>query len=230
MTGVSQPRDLVLGEFAPFTRLEAGEREPRVAAPVQPDDRVPDGLAHPLDLVLAALVEGQLEAARREAADLCRRRAAVLELDALGEPPQSLVVQFARDVRLVDLLDLVARMREPVRQRPVVREQERARGVGVEAADRDDPRLVPDEVDDRRTALRIACGGDDAGRLVEKDVREPLRLDSLPVQFDDVARGDEGVQLTVLPVDANAAGLDEVVGASPRSDASAREIGVQPQA
>jgi hypothetical protein len=53
---------------------------------VQPDDRVADGLAHSLDLVLAALVDAQLEPARAETPNVGRRGAAVLEVDALGEP------------------------------------------------------------------------------------------------------------------------------------------------
>ena len=69
--------------------------------------------------------------------------------------PASLGV--ALDLGLVDLLDAVARVREPVRELAVVREQERAGRVGVEPADRDDARLVRDEVDDGAAALRVAA-------------------------------------------------------------------------
>ena len=51
---------------------------------------------------------------------------------------QRRLVRLALHVHLVDLLDAVARMREPVRERAVVREQQRAGRVGVEPADRDD--------------------------------------------------------------------------------------------
>ena len=51
-----------------------------------------------------------------------------------------LVARVGLDLDLVDLLDAVARVREAVRQRTVVRQQERARRVGVEATDRDDAR------------------------------------------------------------------------------------------
>jgi hypothetical protein len=46
-------------------------------------------------------------------------------------------------------------VREPVRERAVVRQQERAGRVGVEPSDGDDPRLVPDEVDDGLPSPRI---------------------------------------------------------------------------
>src|SRR5207249_823147 len=74
---------------------------------------------------------------------------------------------------LVDLLHAVARVREPVRERPVVREQERAGRVGVESADGDDARLGRHELDDGGTALWVARGRDDARGLVQEDVREP---------------------------------------------------------
>ena len=51
------------------------------------------------------------------------------------------------------LLDAVARMGEPVRERTVVRQQEHAGRVGVEASHRHDSRLVPDKVDDGRAAV-----------------------------------------------------------------------------
>ena len=47
-------------------------------------DGMVDSLEHPLDLVLAALVERELERRRAEAAHPGRRRPAVLELDAEG--------------------------------------------------------------------------------------------------------------------------------------------------
>ena len=96
----------------------------------------------------------------------------------------------------------------------VVREQERARRVGVEAADRDDARLGRDELDDRRPALRVAGGRDDAGGLVEEQVREPLPRDLAAVHLDAVGGGDERCSAARLAVDPDPAGLDQVVGAA----------------
>ena len=97
-----------------------------------------DRREHALDLVLAAFVHRQLDAVRAEAARAGGRGRAVVELDAVAEPLERLVGRLALDLGLVDLLDLVARMGEPVRELAVVREQERAGGIGVEPADRDD--------------------------------------------------------------------------------------------
>ena len=53
--------DLCVGEVAPLSRSEVVHREAGVLATVQPPNRVADRLAHPLHLMLAALVEGELE-------------------------------------------------------------------------------------------------------------------------------------------------------------------------
>ncbi len=67
--------------------VETVERERRVARTVQAHDGVADRLAHPLHLVLAALVQRQLDPGRAQAANFGRRRAAILQLDALGQLP-----------------------------------------------------------------------------------------------------------------------------------------------
>jgi len=75
---------------------------------------------------------------------------------------------------LVDAREGVAGMEEPVREGPVVREQERTLYVPVEAAHRIQADLPRHEVRDDRPALRVAEGRDVAPRLVEEHV--PLRF------------------------------------------------------
>ena len=118
---------------------ELVDAQPGVDAAVQAADAEADRVAHPPHLAVAALVEDELEACRAEPADTRGSGDAVLELDALGQPPQRLVGRLLPGLDLVHLLDAVARMREPVRERPVVRQQQRARRVDVEPADGDDP-------------------------------------------------------------------------------------------
>ena len=181
---------------------------------MQAAHRVADRLAHPLHLVLAALVDRQLEAPRRRGGGPGRGGEAVVELDAFREPAQRLAVWVALDLGLVDLVHLVARVREPVGELTVVREQQRAGRVRVETADRDDAGLGRDEPDDRRPALRVAGGRHGARRLVQEAGRRaaasrPAGRRARPCR----AAPDERVQLARLPVHAHAAGLDQLVGA-----------------
>src|SRR6266540_2286079 len=66
-------------------------------------------------------------------------------------------------------------MRKPVRERPVVRQQQRAGRVSVEAPDRHDPFGHVHELHDRGTSLRIARGRDCSGRLVQQDIPQLLQ-------------------------------------------------------
>src|SRR5829696_3649335 len=162
----SELLDLAVCELAPLAGLKSLDAEACVDAPVQPADAVTDGLAHPAHLTVAPFVEDELEPGGAEPTHACRRGHAVLELDALRERPQRLVVRLLPGLDLVDLLDPVTRVCEPVCERAVVRQQQRAGRVDVEAAYRHDTELVVDEADHRGAPLRVARGRDDAGRLV----------------------------------------------------------------
>jgi uncharacterized protein with GYD domain len=172
-------------------------------------------------------VQCELNGRRREPASVRRGGQAVVELHALAQRLERFVRWLAFDLGLVDLRNAVARVCQPVRKRSVVGQKQRARRVGVQPSDRDDPRRVIDKLDDRRAALRVAGGRDDSCRLVQQDVGERLELDSLPVELDPVASADEGVELPGLAVDRHAIGLDQLVGATTRGDTGASEVGIE---
>ncbi len=133
---------------------------------MQAQNRVADGVEHAAHLPVSAFVDRQLDRAGREPDDARGRGRAVVELDPGGEPGERGVGRLALDDGDVDLLDLVARVGQPVRERAVVRQEQRAGRVGVEPADGDDAARVVDELDYGRAAAGIAGGGDDARRLV----------------------------------------------------------------
>jgi uncharacterized RDD family membrane protein YckC len=87
---------------------------------------------------------------------------------------------------------------------------------------------VVDEIDDGRTAVRVACGRDDARRLVQEHVGEPLRRKRKAVELDDVPGLDERVQLPRLAVHGHAACLDQLVGAATGGGSGPGEVCVEP--
>jgi hypothetical protein len=111
-----------------------------------------DCFEHPLHLVVAALVDRQLDAVAAEEPGFRRRGDAVVELDAGAQQLHYVLGGLAFNLGDVRLLDAVLRVRERPRERAVVREQECTRRVDVEAGDRDDTGRGHD-VDDR-----TACG------------------------------------------------------------------------
>ena len=118
-------------------------------------------------------------------------------------------------------------MRETVCEVTVVRQEERAGRVRIEASHRNDARRMRDDVDHGATALRVSCSRDDAGGLVEQDVRNALLGEQPAVEANVVVRADESVQLPWLSVDGDPPGLDQVVGLPPRGDSGARDERVQ---
>src|SRR2546428_3268880 len=186
-----------------------------------------DRRTHPLDLVLAPLVQRELDFPACYHANTGGRGRAVVELDSVAQPLERFLGGLTLDLGDVHLLDAVTRVREPVRERAVVRQQQRAGRVRVEPADGDDAAFVANELDDGRPPLPVAGGRDDARRLVEQYVGEPPLGDRRTVELNRVAGRDERVQLARLAVDAHAAGLDQLVRAAPRGDPGAREVGVQ---
>ena len=98
---------------------------------------------HALHLMLAAFVDHELDLSTSGTAGPGGSRAPVVELDPVFEPLDRGGEGIAFDRSDVDLVDLVTGMREPVGELAVVREQERAGRVGVEAPDGDDPAGCP---------------------------------------------------------------------------------------
>ena len=167
---------LVWSESPPLAGAKTRHRHARVGRPEQPHHRVPDGRAQALDEVLAALGDDQLEpgvalglleapAPRRRGP--CRPPAARPSTSFSSEASSG----YALHLGQVDPRHLVAGVHQLVGELAVVGEQQRALGVVVEPADREDPRA--------RCLMKSAtvarpCGsverGDDAGRLVEQEV------------------------------------------------------------
>src|SRR3954451_13640137 len=129
--GFKQPLDLGRRQAAVLAGLQAAEAQRAEGDPLERADRVPDGLAHALDLALAALVDGQLDAVGPEAAGARRRREPVLELHALAQRAQRrLADRRVTHPRAVGPRDLEGRVREPVREVAVVGDQDEAGAVG----------------------------------------------------------------------------------------------------
>jgi hypothetical protein len=129
---------------------------------------VADLLAHPPDLALSALVDRQLERVRGQTPDPRGRRWTVVELNAGPQRAQRpLPYGWPRDHRAVGLVDLEARVREPVGELAIVGQEDQTGGVGVQPANREQAKLPTDQADDGRAPLRVTRCRYDARRLVD---------------------------------------------------------------
>lgn len=195
-------------------------------------DRETDRSAHSLHLVRAAFMKCQLDPTDPRAASndpsLGGCRSAILELDTGSKRRERIGGRRADDVDVVHLGNPEARMRQSVGERAVIRQQERARRVGVEPTYRHHTRRVRDEIDDSRAPLRIVRSRDDPGRLVQEHVVKGLALHALPVYLDDIVEIDDRVELACLTVHGYPPFTNQLVGTPPRRDSCAREKHIQP--
>jgi hypothetical protein len=136
------PQSLHLGVLEPpaAPALEPAQAERPERHALQLHDPVPDRLAHAPHLTLAPLAQGDLDHAGSDLTYPRRRGWAVVEHHPLAQRLERLGRQPPGPHRgAVDLLDAVARMGQQVGQLAVVRQQDQARGIRVEAANRIEP-------------------------------------------------------------------------------------------
>jgi hypothetical protein len=149
------------------------------AHPLEPDDRVPDGVAHVAHLPGLALVNRNrhqgLVSPRPEPAlqqaHHRRRGAFALDAHAAAHPVQAVLGRLAAHARVVLPLDLVFRMEQLLGERAVIGQEQQSFGVVVEAAHRVDVLAdVGQQVEHGRPPLGVLARRHVAPRLVEQDV------------------------------------------------------------
>ena len=188
---------------------------------------VADGLAHPPDLAVAALVDRDPQHARARLRHLRRRRsgrrrarrrrAGAASAPGLTGPP-STVARYSLSTPWRGVGDAVGQL-------AVVGQQQQALGVGVEPADREHPRLGRHELDDGRPAVGVLGRRDDAGAACSAGSgRGPgFDADRRAVDLDEVGVGvDPPAEHGDLAVDRHPAGGDQVLADPPAAPAAAR--------
>ena len=192
-------------------------------------DRVPDRLEQPLHLVLLALVQGHLHPGvvlRLDDPRAVDGHEVAFHPDAALEPLEGLGVRHPVHLGVVDARHLVARVRDALREGPVVGQEDEALGGHVEPSHREEPGHLRHEGHDRGPALGVLARGDDAAGLVEDQVDERLGgLDPDPVHPHVVALE---VRLRAqlahdLAVDHDPALEHQLLGPAPRGEARPRQ-------
>jgi len=178
------------------------------------------------DLAVAAFAQGDFEdrpgRPALEHPDVRRPRPPLRQVHPAKEPHNVLPRHPPRHGRQVRLRNLISGVREPVRERPVVRHHQEAPGIRVEPPHREEPRRrLPHKVHHPRASGRIGVRADDARGLVEDPVFEPLRRQPPAVEANVLGR-----RVGLRPrlghhpaVHADAAFGDERFARPPRGDA-----------
>jgi len=106
-----------------------------------------------------------------------------------------------------------------LRKIAVIRQKKKAFGLGVEPADVEEPgQMRRKKVEDRITRVRIASGGNKAGRLMEHQVEPALGVNEFAVDFDVITLSWLNAEIGAdLAVDCNATGRDQFIAVPPRA-------------
>ena len=106
-------------------------------------------------------------------------------------------------------------MGQPVDELAMIGEQDQSECVRVKSADRYDASMGPDQIEHRRAAPRVGRGGDDPGRLVQREVdMARIDVDPFSVHLDPRAcRVDpHALNADDAPVDRDPALFDQLLG------------------
>ena len=189
-------------------------------------DPVADRLDHPPDLAVAAFAQDDLDLASPSRRHLGRRRRPVLELDPAPQPLEVAVAERRPQPRPVGLGDPVAGVGEPVGELAVVGQQQQPGRVGVEAADRVEPRFG---VDQRRPPpaappARFAVETTPAGLFTAQTscASTPTGLPS--TRTSSSSPTSRAGSVTTFAADRDPPVGDDLLGLPPRGDAAVGEV------
>lgn len=190
---------------------------------------------HPPDLAIAPLAQHDAQqrrvAARSQPLDRRDPNPAVGKPDPLPKPVHRLPRHLPGRQYLVRLRNAVPGMRQPLRQRPVVRQQHQPRALLVQPAHGVQSVLRPrNQVHDGPAPVRIVRRAQTARGLVHEPVHELFRLDPLPVEADLLSlRIDPRPELRRrLAVDRDPPGENEFLASPPRTDPRGRKHLLKP--
>lgn len=126
-----------------------------------------NSVTHSTYLAISPLMDREANDSGGKQRSLRRRREAILEFDPLSKSPKFGPGRRSVEMRDVLLLDSVGRMRQPMGERPVVRQQEESLGVHVESANREHTWFQRNKTDHGGPTLRIIGSRHNTSRLVE---------------------------------------------------------------
>jgi hypothetical protein len=203
--------------------------------PAQPHHRVPNRLTHVPHLARAPFVHHDRDhrlilpraKLRLDQSHSGRRGPAAFDRHTPAQPIELLLVWHAADACVVFSFHLVTRVEHALGQRAVVGQQHQALGVVVEPPNRVHVLThVRQQIEDRRSALRVLSRRHISTRLVEQDVPvmggdpDPLVIDA------DVVVARVGLRAEFqnrLAVDADAALCDQDLGGATRRHTGGRQ-------
>ena len=155
-------------------------------------DLTTDGSKHTAHLPIAPLMDDRFNHGapllRAQNAQTRGSRPAVRKEDPTTQLHQSLRSDFANDLRMIDLRDLIARMKQPLCQRAIIRDEEQPLRIGIEPTHGIEPRReIGQEIEHGLAPPIIPRRREIATRLVEENIKSLfLWLNAVAIDGNDM--------------------------------------------
>ena len=189
---------------------------------------VTEGLEHPPNLAIDALAQDHAQMCSADGAQSCNGRAFSVERDAFEQLDlEGRIPRFVEN-DIVFFFNLVARMSQLLRKVAVVREDEEAFCLRVEAADVEEVgELRRQQIKNGIARMRIAPGRNETGRLVQDNRVRRLEMNEAALDLDVIGGGRLRAEVGAdLAVDGDATGRDEFVAMTPGAETGRGEVAV----
>ena len=152
---------------------------------------------HPSNLSVDSLTQNHADAYLADEQKLFDAGAFAIQHHAAEEPRRERRVPGFVEGDIVFFVDLVTRMRQALREIAVVREDEQAFGLRVEAADVEQAgELRRQQIEDRVAGVWIGSSGNVSSRLMQNEVEPQLRPNDLATDFDVIFVGRFGAEIS----------------------------------
>ena len=188
--------------------------------PDKPFHFVTNLVKHPANLAVDPLAQNHAQTGRLHGENFLEARALTIERDAVEQLWSERRVPWAFQRYLVFFFDFVTRMGKALGEVAVVRQEEKAFGLRVEAADIEKAWQMPrQQIEDRVARIWVVPCRNKSGRLMQHDIEPALALDEFAVDLDVVALAWVDAKIGAdLAVDRNATGGDEFIAMAARTE------------
>ena len=232
--GPSECFDFLPGEPPRLPRQEVAEGEITDGNPLELLHLVTQGGKHSTDLPVPSFIEHHFEHGAllvlRADSDSLGMDSRFRQRHPLSQAFNRLLGRNASHLNEVAFFDAVARMRQEVAEFTVIGDENQSFAAAVEPADRKQPLVAGNQVDDPWAACRIKVGCDHADRFVEQvdnatGARQAFAIDTnlLPQWIDPGAEGRDHFTVNFHPP-----ACDEFLTGSPAADAGGSEHLLEP--
>jgi hypothetical protein len=186
-------------------------------------------MKHAANLPIDSLTQDHVQTGRCERVKPRDYGALAFEKNSAQQFRRKRRIPWSIQSHLVFFLNLVARMREPLREVTIVCENEETFGLRIEAADIEETRkLRGKEIENRVARVGIASRRDKPAWLVHHDVQRRFCVDEFPIHFHVIARGRLCAEVCAnVTIDRDASSGDQLIAMPSRANSSRRKEAIE---